>query len=163
MFWIGILSLFVAVVGVCIAWYAFTHARKTDRGSARLEYAGLHVLDEDGIHGNSWYNSVDLHNESDHVIRVLSFGYKRAGLLGLTYTICECPVAIASMEEEQIVVGKPNEVEELDLREVKLFFIRTERSRIWLTDKDSRTLIEEWSRGPEPYNPIEDERMWTEL
>jgi len=67
------------------------------------------------------------------------------------------------MEPEQIVVGKPNEVDEIDLREVKLFFIQTERNRIWLTDKDTRSLIQEWNRDPEPYNPIEDEALWTPL
>ena len=163
MFWIAILTLIATVVCAYFGWWAITHARQIDRGSARLEYVGLHVLDEDGVHGNSWFNSVILRNESDHVIRVQSFGYQRAGLLRRTNTLYECPVAIASMEEKQVVVGKPDAIKGFDLGEVQRFFIRTERGRIWLTDKDTRSLLEEWSREPEPYNPIEDERLWTTL
>ena len=92
-----------------------------------------------------------------------SFGYTRAGLFRGSITLFECPVVIASLEEEQVVVGKPDAIEGFDLGEVKRFFIRTERGRIWLTDKDTRSLLEEWSREPVPYNPIEDERLWTPL
>lgn len=163
MFWIAILTLIATVVCAYFGWWAITHGRQTDRGSARLEYVGLHVLDEDGVHGNSWYNSVLFRNESDHIIRVHSFGYTRAGLFRGSITLFECPVVIASLEEEQVVVGKPDAIEGFDLGEVKRFFIRTERGRIWLTDKDTRSLLEEWSREPVPYNPIEDERLWTPL